>query len=284
MQLPMSRIDLATRVFWRARGRKVDLAGTHKWLSGIKTNSSTVGATWVDEAAREVRGVVQNDRSDAGLLADMSTLDGPRFDSTQLHPAVRSFYEQTTRWRMEVWAEWNSLFQPAGQMIAHYFGRRVQQLAIPTRPLDVARGMESEVAVIADANGKQVAAAWIRKLRATGEFVYSGCYRTQRLPGTHQPSVHVTFPLEDGNIQVFLQPAVGAGGSLLLGSKRGVFGDNGAYIVVVDDQHGAHAMRVPLHEAFRVFVDSEGVLRTDHLLRLGRANVVRLHYRMTPER
>lgn len=64
---------------------------------------------------------------------------------------------------MEVWAEWNPIFQPAGEMIGHYFGRRVKQLAIPTRPLDVAQGMDSEVAVIVDGSGAQRAAAWIRR-------------------------------------------------------------------------------------------------------------------------
>lgn len=159
----MSYIDRATRIFWRARGRQGDLSGTHNWLSGIKSTTSTVGSDWVDDAAREVSGVVLNDRKDAGLLADMSALNGPHFDAAQLRPEVRDFYEQTTNWRMEVWAEWNPIFQPAGEMIGHYFGRRVKQLAIPTRPLDVAQGMDSEVAVIVDGSGAQRAAAWIRR-------------------------------------------------------------------------------------------------------------------------
>jgi hypothetical protein len=37
---------------------------------------------------------------------------------------------------------------------------------------------------------------------------------------------------------------------------------------------------VPLFEAFVVFVDDEGVLRTDHALTLWRIPVLRLHYRM----
>lgn|GEM_PF-6452019 len=63
--------------------------------------------------------------------------------------------------------------------------------------------------------------------------------------------------------------------------RRPGFGANGAYIVVTDDRRGTYAVRVPLHEAFRIYVDHEGVLRTDHLIRLGNANVVRLHYKMS---
>src|SRR5690625_1866218 len=111
MNSPMSYIDRATRIFWRARGRQGDLSGTHNWLSGIKSTTSTVGSDWVDDAAREVSGVVLNDRKDAGLLADMSALNGPHFDAAHLRPEVRDFYKQTTNWRMEVWAEWNPIFQ-----------------------------------------------------------------------------------------------------------------------------------------------------------------------------
>ncbi|MEO6998264.1 MAG: hypothetical protein ABI112_09295 [Terracoccus sp.] len=41
-----------------------------------------------------------------------------------------------------------------------------------------------------------------------------------------------------------------------------------------------HAARAPIHETFRVYVDSEGVLRTDHHLCLWSATVVRLHYKL----
>src|SRR5690625_363725 len=116
MNSPMSYIDRATRIVWRARGRQVDLSETHNWLSGIKSTTSTVGSDCVDDAAREVSGVVLNDRKDAGLLADMSALNRPHFDAAQLRPEVRDFYKQTTNWRMEVWAEWNPIFQPAGEM------------------------------------------------------------------------------------------------------------------------------------------------------------------------
>ncbi|WP_229070496.1 hypothetical protein [Actinoplanes sp. DH11] len=66
-----------------------------------------------------------------------------------------------------------------------------------------------------------------------------------------------------------------------LSSLAGPFGADGAY-VVVETRGRTHAARVPIHERFRVYVDDEGVLRTDHLLRLWSAAVVRLHYKLTP--
>lgn len=140
--------------------------------------------------------------------------------------------------------------------------------------------MDSRIELILDAAGDPVAAGWLRTLRATSEYVYSGCYSVRRLPGETQPSVHVAFPLEHGNVQVFLKPRVLAGGALELASPAGPFGSNGAYVVV--DEAGTHAARVPIHETFVVRVDDEGTLRTDHHLKLWSASVVRLHYKLMP--
>ena len=68
--------------------------------------------------------------------------------------------------------------------------------------------MDSRVELILGASGEPLAAGWLRTLRATGEYVSSGCYSSRLLPGATQPSVHVAFPLEHGNVQVFLKPRV----------------------------------------------------------------------------
>lgn len=150
-------------------------------------------------------------------------LDGTTFRADELDPVVRNFYENTAKWRMEVWTQWSGLFQPGGELISRLFGRRVQQLALPTRPLDVAHGMDSRIVHLIDANGQQRSAGWLRTLVATGEFVYSGCYSIRLLPGSDQASVHVAFPLESGNVQVLLQPKVQSDGSLVLVSPPGGF-------------------------------------------------------------
>ncbi|MGC3954713.1 MAG: hypothetical protein QM804_10820 [Propionicimonas sp.] len=275
----LAAVDRATRLYWRATGRRVDPTGTETWLSAPIQHSSLVGDGWVADAAAELRGRTLEEPGQ-GLLPDLSVLDGPSFRAAGLHPLVRDFYQSTARWRMDVWTQWSTLFRPAGALVTGLFGRRVQQLALPTHPLDTARGIDSRVVAVLDAAGRQQFAAWLRTLRATGEYVYSGCYTTTLLPDADRPSVHVSFPLEQGNVQVFLRPSVLPGGGLRLSSPPGRFGTDGAYVLV---RHGAvhHAARVPLHEEFRVFVDDEGVLRTDHVLRLWSATVLRLHYRMT---
>lgn len=275
----MPLVDRGTRAFWRLTGQPIDLVGNESWLAAPMHDDATVGDNWIAAAASAYGGVGHEQVEGAGLLADMAQLDGPGFTASKLRPEIRDFYEHTSQWRMEVWTQWNPLFAPGGALISRLFGQRVQQLSLPMRPLDVALGMDSRVATILDADGAQVAAGWLRTLRSTGDFVYSGCYSTRLLPGSHRPSIHVAFPLEAGNVQVFLRPHALADGGLLLRSPAGNFGQDGAY-VVAQSKGRVHASRVPIHEEFRLHIDSEGTLRTDHILRLWSSTAVRLHYKL----
>ena len=272
-------VDLLTRKWWRMWGREVDLAGEHSWLRAPTSAGPVVGDGWLADAAATYAGEVRDDVLGAGLIHDFSELDGPGFASVDVATEVRDFYEHTSQWRMEVWTGWTPLFWPGGELISRLFGKRVGQLALPMRPLDVARGMDSRIALITDHEGRQQAAGWLRTLRSTGDYVFSGCYSQRTLPGADRPSVHVAFPLELGNVQVFLRPDVEADGALRLRSPAGQFGEDGAY-VVVEDEGRTYAARAPVHEEFHVYLDEEGVLRTDHRLSLWSADVVRLHYRL----
>jgi hypothetical protein len=280
---PIGRtLDLGTRAWWRLVGRRVDLAGAEHWLDAPTCGPGPVGASWLAAEVARIGGSLREDVAGGGLLSSLSVLDGPGFRSAEVDEAVRHFYEPTASWRMEVWAQWSALFQPGGELISWLFGRRVQQLALPTRALEVAHGIDSQVVHLLGADGQQHAAGWLRTLAATGDFVYSGCYSARLLPGSDRPSVHVAFPLESGSVQVFLRPSVQKDGSLTLSSSPGAFGRDGTYVVVHDDVRGTYATRVPIHERFHIYRDHRGVLRTDHELRLLRALVLRLHYRLEP--
>ncbi len=272
-------LDLGSRKFWRLTGRRVDLDGREQWLDAPVSASPQVSTDWLEAEAARHGGLLADDDPAAGLLPSMAALDGPGFDVRRLRPEVRDFYERTATWQMEVWTGWSPLFWPGGELVARLWGRRVEQLALPMDPLEVARGMDSRITPIRDRAGTQVAAAWTRTLRGSGRPVFSGAYSSRTLPGADRPSVHVAFPLESGNVQVFLRPSVTDDGGLLLASPSGRFGQDGAY-VVVREKRGAYAARVPLHETFHMYLDPHGVLRTDHELRLWGASAVRLHYKL----
>jgi hypothetical protein len=214
-------------------GRPVELAG-HPWLDAPVHTAGPVGDGWLDAAAHRAGGSVVRDDAAAGLLPDLAALDGPGFTAASLHPLVRDFYEHTAGWRMDAWSQWSPVAAPGGSLIARAFGRRVQQLAIPVRPLDVSRGIDSRVLPVLDAAGEQVWAGWLRRLRATDDVLFSGAYRSSTVPGHDGPCVHVAFPLERGNVQVLLAPTARADGALVLDSGPGRFGAPGAYVVVLD--------------------------------------------------
>ena len=272
-------LDAGTRGFWRTVGRRVDLEGDHAWLRAPAAEAGVIGQSWLDAAAAGISGTVERG-GERGLVPDLGVLDGPGFDSADLAPQVRDFYEHTDAWTMDAWSSWSPLFQPGGMLVEHLFGRRLQQLALPVQPLDVSHGIDSEIVGIVDGEGTQVWAAWLRRLRRTGQFLFSGAYAVRTLPGAARPSVHVTFPLEKGNVQVFLRPEVRSDGALVLSSASCALGGDGAYVVVHGRGRDAWAARVPIHEEFVVHVDDRGELRTDHELRVGRVRALRLHYRM----
>lgn len=265
----MGTVDAATRVFWRLRGRPVDLAAAENWLAGPVVDG---GESWLGPGADTTTQPV-------GLLGSMQQLDGPGFAAERLSNEVRDFYEHTSAWQMKVRTRWSPWARPGGAAVSHLFGRRVQQLALPVAGGGAFEQIDSRVVSVPAAEGPP-AVGWIRTLRSSGDVVYSGAYDLRTLPGAARPSVHVVFPLPQGNLQVFFEPLVVNGGALGLRSLGGDFGEPGTYVVV--REHGvSYAARVPLHETFLVFVDALGALRTAHRIWLGSRLVVRLDYVMS---
>jgi hypothetical protein len=119
-------------------------------------------------------------------------------------------------------------------------------------------------------DGRQCEAAWMRTLRASGDYVYSGCYSTRHRPGADRASVHVAFPLDEGNVQVFLRPDIDHDGSLWLRSPGKGFGTDGAY-VVGNDRGRTFAACPRLREEFHVWVDDAPATTSESTDQHGRA-------------
>ncbi len=269
-------LDRTTQAWVRATGREV-LLDAHPWLLGPTGDSRSIGDGWLAREAARLGGEL---REGGGLLGSFALLAAEGFCPERLSAEIIDFYEQTTAWRLDVWSQWAPLALPVGWLLSALFSRRLRQFALPLRSLDTAQGMDSRVVTVRGAAGEQLGAAWQRTLRATGQVVYSGWYGVAQLPGAESPSIRVVFPLPNGSVTIFLQPSVGDGGSLILTSPIGAFGDNGAYLIVREASNRAAVRRIPLAERFCVYVDDEGTLRTDHALDLWNLSALRLHYRM----
>lgn len=273
-------VDLLTQRWVRLTGRRLRLVD-HPWLRGPVGNPDRIGDEWIERESARLGGHLVTDHGSAGLLASMELLKGPGFDPAGLRPEIADFYERTTEWRLELWSQWCPIALPFGWVLSSVFSRRLQQLSLPLRPLDVAKGIDSRIVRVVGESGTPLGAAWLRTLRATGQMVYSGWYGTVLLPGSDRPSVRVVFPLPNGSATVFLRPEVVGAGDFRLVSPMGAFGSEGMYLVVHERATDtAWVRRVPIAERFDVYVDSERDLRTDHDLRLGKVPVIRLHYRL----
>lgn len=277
MRKSESLADQATQIWVRMTGRRITLAD-HPWLQGPIGARSTVGEEWLHREAHRLNARVQDG---GGLIPDLESLSGTGFDPAGLAEPVADFYTSTSGWRLDLWSQWSSIAWPFGWLLSVVFARRLRQLSLPLRPLEVAKGMDSTVFSVLDPEGHQVASAWVRRLRATGQTVYSGWYGITTLPCSTRPTIRVVFPLPNGSISVFLNPTVRADGGLRLTSPLGSFGEDGAYLLVAaPDSRYAWVRRAPLAERFDVYVDEEGILRADHAVDLWALPVIRLHYRL----
>lgn len=264
----------------RVFGRVVDEVG-EPWLRG-PLGSEHIGDRPYEELARiEGLQVVRRAR-EGGLIQDFGALACASFDPARVHPSIRRFYENTARYRMDVWAKSPFPACIGLWLLVTTISRKVDQLNFPLDVLETARGMDSEIVHLCDAAGRVRYAGWYRRLVESGRAIYTGFYMCERVPHGDRPCVKVVFPMPDGNATVILRPVLDASGNLELDSRGERFGDAGFYRVQRARPGKLRVWRVrSLVEHFRVYVDEDEVLRCDHRVRFLGLPVLALHYRIT---
>lgn len=219
----------------------------------------------------------------AGLIPDFEALRGPTFDPDAVDSRIRHFYEHAAEYQLEVWSEVYFVGRFFLWLLVEFLSRRMDQLNFPLSSLESAKGMTSEVVQLYEpATERVVSTGWLRRMKSTGRVIYAGIYSTIRIPCEENPCVKVTFPCR-GSANVYLLPASHADGSFGLDSSGSTFGKSGFYrLVESGPEHWRVRNFTTLHELFRVYVDPEGVLRTDHRISFVGLTILRLHYKITP--
>jgi hypothetical protein len=263
----------------RVFGRTVKEEGA-AWLLGPFGGDYIGDRPYEECAAREGLTVIRR-ATEGGLIPDFDALSGPGFDAALVHEDVRRFYEQTARFRMDVWAQ---TFFPANIglfLLVTTISRKVNQLNFPLKVLETARGMESEIVLLNESSGRPRYAGWYRRLVERNRVIYTGFYMTSRVPLSERPCVKVVFPMPRGNATVILRPSTDQNGNFELSSEGKGFGDAGFYRVQTIGNGKLRVWRVrSLKEHFRVYVDDHGTLRCDHRVRFLGLPVLHLHYRI----
>ncbi len=237
------------------------------WLVGPLGGRERIG-TGIYERVAQVEGLQIRTPPHAGLLEHFNALRGPNFNPDAVHPGIRHFYEHAAEYQLDVWSEVS--------LVGRFF------LNFPISSLEVAKGMTSEVVQLVEpASGRIVNTGWLRRLKSSGRVIYAGLYSATQMPDEAGPCVKVTFPCR-GSANVYLLPVAHPDGSFGLVSSGSAFGRTGFYRIIDGGPDHLIVRHVrSLRELFHVYVDSEGVLRTDHTVFFLGLSIIRLHYKMT---
>lgn len=251
------------------------------WLKCPVGSPAAVGTQMYDDIAAQ-EGLEQRSSRHTGLLGSFDDLRSDGFDSAKVDRRIRDFYEHTAAYDLDAWSQVGALARPLLWGLVTLVSRRMDQLVFPLSPLELSGGMTNEIVEIVDRKtGKRVYTGWRRTLVRAKSIIYAGLYSTAVPPNYGRPCVRVTFPVRRGSAAVILRPQAEEDGSFKLIAEGRKFGDPGFYRIVSTGA-GRWAVRyIPqLRERFHVYVSPDGVLRTEHNIRILGIPVVTLHYKM----
>lgn len=274
--------DQITQKWVKATGRKIDLE-EHEWLIGPIGATDIIKDKFVHDLAIKENLELSRNEKNAGLLGSIEDIGITNEKKAKLTKSVADFYENTSNYEFEIWSEWKGFFKPFGGLLSILFSKRLQQLNLPLSSLDSAKGLNSEIIKLKSKEDQKTKwTIWYRKLKSSGDVIYSGVYTTCENPNYKNPLLKVVFPLPNGNASVVMKEEVLEDGSLLLSSDGKKFGDNGFYFTLTDHkgQYWAKFVKA-MHEWIKVYEDEENVLRADHVLNFYGFNFLKLHYKMT---
>ncbi len=262
------------------RGQRID-PGRVPWLMGPFGNVDTIGDEFIGKLAVDENLTVERDVEAGGLLTSMRDLGLGESDYDRLSTTVIDFYENTAIYDFDLWVEWNRFYRPFGGLVHRLYSRRLKQLNLPLNPLEVSRGIRSELVTLREKDsGEARYTIWYRVLKASDRVIYSGIYTTCTLPDG-RICIKAVFPLPRGNATVLMSPAVNEDGALELTSSGDAFGDPGFYFLLSDSKGGYWAQYVrSFREKLTVFVDDANQLRAEHVLTLWKRRALEIHYKM----
>jgi hypothetical protein len=271
------------RLWIKASGRTTD-AQRSPWLLSPFGTSGEIGSEFhLLLARRENLSVCES--NDRGLLENFTALRGGNFDPDEVHPLIREFYEHTSLFEFDVWSEATPLARFFLWCLTRFVSQSMNQLNFPVSSLELAYGMTSQVVTLHREDGERIHTIWMRKLNASGRMIYTEFCGIGQPPGASGPCLKVSFPLPWGSSTVFLRPLNDKERAFRLESQGTGFGDSGFYRMVQSGTKGRWRVRYlsSLHEKLHLYVDANGVLRTDHTISFLGLTVLRLHYRMSKQ-
>jgi len=248
----------------------------------LPSRSRYVGTGYVRELASTVGGVYTADASDTGILASIDQLAGPGFDPARVDRRVREFYEQTTRFTLDIVPEWRLWVRPGYLLYRTLVARPLGQASLPMNQREALRGVRSRIDTITPADDHAVTVrGWIRSFADNDEPIYVGIYTTYRRHG--RGYVSVGFPLPQASFTATLLPQSRPGGGLTL-TSRGHQTHAGHYLTYIDPATG-ELTAAAVHgfaERLDVYIEDDE-LRAAHAFWVFGLPFLTLRYRIRPK-
>jgi hypothetical protein len=245
----------------------------------LESRTRYVGTDYVRALAEVVGGTYERDAADAGIVASLDELAGPDLDPSTVDPAVREFYEHTTRFRLDIVPEWRQWVRPGYLLYRTVVARPLGQANVPMNQREALRGIHSRIDTI-DRDGDGVAdiRGWIRSFAETDAPIYVGIYTTYRHDG--RGYVSVGFPLPQATFTATLLPQGRPDGGLTLTSKSDL-PHPGHYLAYIDaESRDLTALAVAgFAEELHVHV-TDGELQAEHAFWVFGLPFLVLHYRI----
>ena len=245
----------------------------------LASQTRYVGTEYVRSLAEVMGGTYTPDVEDIGIVASLDLLAGPSFDPARTDPAVREFYEHTTRFALDIVPQWRMWVRPGYLLYRTLVADPLGQASVPMSQREAHRGVRSRIDTITGRpDGAQPIRGWIRSAADTGKPIYVGIYTTYR----HEDHgyVSVGFPLPQASFTATLAPSARPGGGLILDSRSDL-GQPGHYLTYIDPQTG-ELTTVGVRgfaERLEVYVEA-GELRAEHAFWVFGLPFLVLHYRM----
>ncbi len=244
-----------------------------------EARSRYVGTDYVRDLAAVLGGTYVADAPDEGIVASLDELAGPDFDPADIHPAVREFYEHTTRFRLDIVPQWRLWVRPGYLLYRTLVARPLGQANVPMNQRATHRGVRSRIDTITSPNDQVVdVRGWIRSYADTDEPIYVGIYTTYR--HADRGYVSVGFPVPQGSFTATLLPRSRPGRGLIL-SSRSDLDQPGHYLAYIDPvTRDLTALAVHgFAEQLDVYVENDE-LRAEHAFWVFGLPFLVLHYRM----
>lgn len=246
----------------------------------LESRTRYVGTGYVRALAEVLDGDYVQDAADAGIVASLDELAGPDFDPAGVAPAVREFYEHTTRFQLDIVPHWRRWVRPGYLLYRTAVARPLGQANLPMNQREARRGVHSRIDTIdRDGDGVPEVRGWIRSYAGTEAPIYVGIYTTYRHEG--RGYVSVGFPLPQATFTATLLPRARPDGGLTL-TSRSDLPHPGHYLATIDPvTRDLTALAVAgFAEELHVHAGAEGELEAEHAFWVFGLPFLVLHYRI----